>query len=445
MRSRSNRVVCLLVLALGLVTQAQAQEVPLPKFNSPYSRVGVGDLVPFAYAAQLGMGGIGQGYKHTHIASPSNPASLAALRYTSFQVGVGLDRSVLTDGQRENTNINGNLQYLSLAFPLQNQLNRVLDGEDSKWRNSMMFSLAPYSDVGYNVELVSDNEEFGQVVNRFRGSGGYYRLLWGNAVEYDKLRFGLNLSYLFGRTNNQQQVLPRAADSTLIGASLLSDTDALRARGVEAQFGVQYDWVLKRVDDFDHNVLTLGASARLGATLRGEASRLITNQNLFFILDTLSFQLNESQEVKLPAQFGIGAYYRAGHGFNAGFDVSRTSWSNFRNSLRPFEALRDATRVAVGLEWTPNYQAYGKYFKRVQYRVGAYSNQDPRPGVNPEVGFTAGLGLPIVRPREEISYVNLSLNAGRFGTEADINQRYVRLVVGFTLTDNSWFYKRRFQ
>ena len=444
----TSALAALLATGLLVVDAASAQDVPLPKFNSPFSRVGVGDLVPFAYSAQLGMGGIGRGYTHTHIASPTNPASLAALRFTSFQVGVGLDRSVLTDGRRENENINGNLQYLSLSFPLQNQLNQVLDGQERKWRNAMMLALAPYSNVGYNVELVERDPDFGQVVNGFRGSGGYYRLQWGNGVEYEDFRAGLNLSYIFGRTNNQQEVFPRSADSTAFGASLLTDTDALRARGVEAQLGFQYDWLLgggEDASDPDARVLTLGLTTRFATQLNGEATRLLSNQNIFRVVDTLSFERDASQRVTLPGQVGIGAFYRAGRRFGAGFDVSRTAWSNFENSLRSGEDLDDALRVAVGAEWTPDAKAYGKFWKRARYRVGGYANQDPRPGVNPEYGLTFGLGLPVVRPREEVSYVNLALNAGRYGTDGDISQRYVRLVVGFTLTDNTWFYKRRFQ
>jgi len=439
-----NRILYLLLLA-GMCTQASAQEVPLPRFNSPFSRFGVGDLVPFSYSAQLGMGGIGQAYSDPHVASPTNPAALAALRYTSFQVGVGLDRSVLSDGALENSNTNGNLQYLSLAFPLQNTLNTVLDGRDHKVRNAMLLALAPYSNVGYNVELTRQVPGLGEVVNRFRGSGGYYRLQWGNAVEVkEKFRAGLNLSYVFGRTNNQQQILARSIDSTTLGASLLTDTDALRARGIELQAGAQYDFVLKTIDERPQQVLTIGGSVTLGSELNGDASRLITTRNVFNRLDTVSFESNAAQEVQLPTRIGAGIFWRNRNKLSLGADVTRVAWSNFSNSLREGDDLRDVTRYSIGGEWIPNNQAFGKYWNLVQYRFGAYANQDPRPGVNPEYGVTFGLGLPVVRPREETSYVNLALNAGRFGSEGDITQRYVRLVVGFTLTDNTWFYKRRF-
>jgi len=419
-----------------------AQEVPSPTFNSPFSRYGVGDQIPFAYSAQLGMGGIGQAYNHSHIASPSNPAALGALRYTSYQVGIGIDRTVLQQGDEENKNVSGTLQNLSLAFPLQNSLNEVLDGKQSKYRVGMMMAVAPYSNVGYNIQLESSDPDLGEIRSTYLGSGGYYRLQWGTGVEMDrKARLGLNLSYIFGRTNSQTVLLP--VDQT--GASLFTDTDAFRGRGVEAQLGGQYDIVLEKNEDgVRKRILTLGASAIFGANIKGDATRSIIRTNLFGIEDTLSFRNEEAQRVELPTRLSFGAYYRVVNKFSVGFDVERVGWSNYKSSFQPAEGLEDVTRINGGLEWIPNAKAFGKYWNQVHYRVGGYVNQDPRPGIDNETGVTFGLGLPIVRPREEISYVNLSLNAGSYNTTGDITQRYIRLVAGFTLTDNTWFYKRRF-
>lgn len=432
----------LVLIFCGFALSMTAQEVPSPNFNSPYSRFGVGDLTPFAYSAQLGMGGIGQAYNHTHIASPSNPAALGALRYTSYQVGVGFNRSVLQQGDLENVNSSGSLQNLSLAFPLQNSLNEVLDGKQSKFRQGFMLALAPYSDVGYNIQLDSEVEGLGTVRNSYLGSGGYYRLQLGTGGEYDRrARFGVNLSYIFGRTNNQSQLL--LLDQR--GASVLTDTDAFRGRGLEAQFGAQYDFVLKSNEDgVRQRVLTVGASTVFGANVKGDASRSIIRTNLFSFVDTVSSAESQLQNVELPTRLSFGAYYNIVNKFSVGFDVERVGWSDFRNSLRPAETLEDVINLRVGLEWTPNAKAFGKYWNQVQYRAGGYVNQDPRPGVDSETGVTFGLGLPIILPREEVSYVNLSLNAGSYNTTSDITQRYVRLIVGFTLTDNTWFYKRRF-
>lgn len=440
----SSRSLGSLLIASTLATATWAQEVPEPSTNNPFSRLGVGELAPHAYAAQVAMGGIGQAFTDAHIASPTNPASLGALRYTSFQVGLGLDRSRLESGGIQNTNVDGNLDYLSLAFPLQNSLQRVLDGKQSKWRNGMLLALAPYSNVGYDIELVSEVEGLGSVQNRFQGSGGYYRLQWGNGVAYDsKFRAGVNLSYIFGRTNTLQAALPQDVD---VSARVLSDNDAFRGRGVELQAGAQYDIALPQSARGLARAVTVGATYRLGTRIEGEASRLATLYPRFNPLatDTVSFATEVDQSVELPATLGFGAYYRTEGRFGFGFDVTRTSWSQYRNTIRPNERLDDVTSVSVGAEFIPDAKAFGQYWQLVRYRAGAYLRGDPRAGIDDEQGVSFGVGLPVIRPREEVSYVNLAVNTGRFGDAEGISQRYIRLTVGFTLTDNSWFYKRRF-
>ena len=444
MHTLSSRLAGALALVAAGAVAARGQEIPEPTTNNPSSRLGVGELAPHAYAAQVGMGGIGIGFNDGHIASPTNPAALGALRFTSFQVGLGLDRSRLEADGVENTNLDGNLDYLSLAFPLQNSLQRVLDGVDSKWRNGMLLSLAPYSDIGYNVETSRDVEGLGQVETNALGSGGYYRLQWGNGFAYDdRLRGGVNLSYIFGRANAQREVEPAGSD---LAGTELTQTDALRARGLEAQFGIQYDVALGRNAAGRSRKLTLGAAHTLGAELNGEASRFSTNA--YFLgaggVDTVTFATEFDQSVSLPSRSAVGAYYSDAGQIGVGVDVTRTAWSSFRNTLAPRQRLDDALGVAIGGEFVPDPKAFGQYWQLVRYRAGAYLNADPRPGVDAETGVSFGLGLPVVRPREEVSYVNLAVNAGRYGDAEGISQRYVRLTVGFTLTDNSWFYKRRF-
>ena len=439
----------LVALVLAFVAfGASAQEVPAPRFNNPYTRFGVGELTPQAYSTQLGMGGIGAAYHDPHIASPTNAAALGALRYTSFQVALSVDRSVLANETTENTTVGGNLRYLSLAFPLQNTVQRVLDGKESKWRNGMLLAIAPFSEVGYDVELIDSRAGLGEIANSFRGSGGYYRLQLGHGLEYDgRLRLGLSANYLFGRTNQQQVIGVREDESTFLGANEISDTDALRARGFELQSGLQYDFVLARREDVVRKSLTVGLRGTLGANLDGERTRLVTSRRgvATNVVDTVGFVDGVAARVELPNALGLGVFYRHTNHLSAGVDVSRVAWEGARlGGVDEGAGLRSVTRYSAGLEWTPDYQAFGKFWPRVAYRVGGYANQDPRRNVTPEYGLTFGIGIPVVRPREEVSYVNLSLNAGRFGTEGDISQRYLRLVAGFTLTDNSWFYKRRF-
>jgi hypothetical protein len=61
-----------------------------------------------------------------------------------------------------------------------------------------------------------------------------------------------------------------------------------------------------------------------------------------------------------------------------------------------------------------------------------------------EYGLTFGMGLPLVRPRQQTSYIDLAFEVGQFGLSEAIRETYLQMTVGFTLNDNTWFFKRKF-
>ena len=54
------------------------------------------------------------------------------------------------------------------------------------------------------------------------------------------------------------------------------------------------------------------------------------------------------------------------------------------------------------------------------------------------------MGLPITLPRQQVSFVNLGFEFGQNGGNTTLTETYGRVTLGFTLNDNSWFYKRKF-
>ncbi len=436
-----------LAFALALAALgAGAQEISDPKVNSPFSRFGIGDVSFPGYATQSAMGGVGLAYSDLHVPNPLNPASLGALRFATYQVGVGVSRNTLTANGRENQGIGGNLEYLSLAFTTRNTLNDLFDARTRRYRYSTLVSVSPYSTQGYNIQLSSTQPEVGTVGSSFLGTGGFYRLRSSHALEIDrKLRLGIGLSYIFGRRNSQ--ALLRTVD--IAGSGQITDTESFRVRGVELEAGGQYDVVLAQADERPTKVLALGATFSYTGDLTGGGRRVITRQSAFpglgQVSDTLALLDDQEQRLTMPLAFGGGFYYRKVNHYSFGADVGYKTWDRYDDNLNPDETLESGINVAVGAEYIPNYQSFNKYHNTIRYRVGAYYKSDPRPGVDADQGLTLGLGLPVIRPREELSYVNLSLNAGSLVTPGDIDQRYLRLTVGFALTDNTWFYKRRFK
>lgn len=83
----------------------------------------------------------------------------------------------------------------------------------------------------------------------------------------------------------------------------------------------------------------------------------------------------------------------------------------------------------------------------MRYRLGFYYGTDPRSIGTEQVtryALTLGTGFPIVLPRQQVSFMNTALEIGRFGVPDVLQETFVKLSVGFTLNDNSWFFKRKF-
>ena len=123
-----------------------------PKVNSPYSRIGMGDIVNQNYAVLRGMGNLSATLQDPYHVNLLNPASLSYLQATSFDVGLNVKYSNLQSSNTEQLDVwSSSLAYLSLAFPIVNPLSEALSRRRSVVEWGMSFALVPYSVVGYNV------------------------------------------------------------------------------------------------------------------------------------------------------------------------------------------------------------------------------------------------------------------------------------------------------
>ena len=90
---------------------------------------------------------------------------------------------------------------------------------------------------------------------------------------------------------------------------------------------------------------------------------------------------------------------------------------------------------------------YKSYRKKIRYRLGFSSGTDPRKLGTEQLkqfAVTAGLGFPIIMPREQTSYMHLAFEYGKLYSST-LSEESVRITVGFTLNDNTWFLKRKYQ
>ena len=443
-----------LVLATATVALAQ------PKDNSPYSRLGIGDFTDQFFSAQSGLGGLSAAYHDSYQMNIANPASYSRLKSAAFELGLFSQYSRLGDASGANEDVttwNGNLRYLSLGFPLKNPINEVLDQKKKKYRWGMNFTLLPYSNVNYNVQSQTD-QTFGDTLTSvdysFEGRGGTYKVMWGNSVNYKNFSAGINLGYFFGKIENDKFVnfadLPNAYNNSF--------TDDFSVGGVTWSIGVQYDVVLKSKPESGEPLefITIGAYGNSRNKYNLTRDRLWTTRNFGYnsIPDTI-FSVTGSETIEstnyLPGEFGLGVMYVKKNKSKIGVDFKLQSWKEFSNDLinaTDTDKPNVTTfKVAVGGEYLPNVVSYNNYLKKVRYRYGAFYSSDPRSvqGENlSKYGVTVGMGMPIILPRQGKSFMNVALEVGQEGLADALRRTYFKLNVGFTLNDDTWFFKRKF-
>jgi hypothetical protein len=440
-------------LATALTAFAQ------PKDNSPYSRLGIGDLTDQFFAAQGGMGGLGAAFYDDYHMNIANPASLARLKEAAFEVGLYSEYNVLTDATGQNEQLktwNGNLRYLSLGFPLKNPINEVLDQKKKKVRWGMNFTLLPYSNVNYNIQTLTD-QAIGDTLTSVnfsnQGSGGTYKIMWGNAVNIKNFSAGINLGYFFGKIENDKIV-------TFPDLQFSNDnffTDDFLVGGFTWNLGVQYDHVLATKEDSNVPIefITIGLSGNSRNKFNLTRNRFWSTRNSTIgTLDTiLSVSGSETTENTgyLPGEVAIGVMYTKVNKMRFGVDFKFQSWSEYINDLvAAADSDRDNVnvwRLGIGGEYVPDARSYNKYLKKVRYRFGAFYSKDPRSIQDDHLlkyGATVGFGLPVILPQGKKSFVNLAFELGQIGLADALTRTYFKINLGFTLNDNTWFFKRKF-
>ncbi len=440
-----------LVLFLPLTLLCQ------PNTNSPYSRFGIGDIVDRNFYSSQFMGGLGASFTDPYQINIVNPASLSNLTATAFDIGLFAEMSGLRDGKTvDNPNPgpykslwSGNLNYISLALPLQNKVNDLLDRKQRDYALASAFTLMPFSTVGYNIATIENIENIGDVKKRFEGEGGTYQFVWSNAIRYKNLSFGLNLGYLFGKIEYSRSV--EFDFSQPYFNSLFTETN--RVSGFLYDLGLIYTLNLNSGEDIEGT--DVGRKINFG--IHGHGKSNLTSRASSFegsiqsgtgVLDTLNFVDEMSFDGKLPSQIAMGISYYAGQKFALGINYTRSNWSELESNFVN-NSLNNTSRLSLGGFYRPDYKSISSYFSRVYYRFGVFYNQVPNEipenfdNTIEDIGFNLGFGMPFFYQRK-ISHANLGLTFGMKGRGTAIEERYLRISFSFTFNDDEWFIKRKY-
>jgi len=437
----------------------------LPVFsqdNSPYSRYGLGDLVPSTNVNSRGMGSISSGYNDILSINFNNPAS-----YGSFQTlkeatakKIARGRAILDIGLnfenrtlREPNNVN--------KFTASNALfSHVQIGVPLKPNWGLSFGLRPVTRISYDLarrEALKDPNTgafIDSAITTNEGDGGSYLASLGlghkiNLGKGNSLSLGINGGYFFGK---QDYSTRRSIFNDSLSYNSGNFQTVTSYGNLYFNAGLQYQAKLS-----SEVFLTVGVHGNWEQKLN--ASKDIIRETFYFDESSGNVRLDSVYEQKsIKGKIVYPASYTAGFvvekfmtskeaGWLLGIDYVQSKWSDYRFYGQPEPSVKDKWELRTGIQLRPAPKA--NYFSQVAYRAGVFFGPDYI-NVNkklPLFGTSLGLGLPLrnfSRQSEQITLVNLAFEFIKRGNNDNIlKENMFRLSAGFSLSD-LWFNKRKY-
>ncbi|OBX26828.1 long-subunit fatty acid transport protein [Gelidibacter algens] len=409
---------------------------------SPYSFYGIGSLKFKGTVENRSMGGLSFFTDSIHV-NLRNPAGYAGnnlkmfnneSRPIKFTVGGSSSNLTLkTDNESQKTNAT-TFDYLALSVPIG--------------KFGFGFGLLPYTSVGYKLE--SRNDE-GNLDNRYKGEGGLNKAFIGLGYQITpSLGVGVDASYNFGNIQNSALEFAYVNGEPLQYFSKESNRSNLS--GVNLNFGLSYKTMVT-----DKLQLTSGLTYMPKSNIKSENERffssvvvnVVTEQEI--LINTIQADL-ESQNLKktdltLPSKFSFGAGIGQPQKWFAGAEYTFQKTSEFENPI--FTASNaefiDASTIALGGFYIPNYNSFSSYWERIVYRAGVnFENTGLK--INNETinefGISFGVGLPV---GNLFSNANIGFEFGKRGTTKAnlIEENFMNLQISLSLNDR-WFQKRKY-
>ncbi len=433
-----RKLIFFVLYALPLISFSQE--------NSPYSRYGIGNLVPSGNILNRGMGGISAGFSDAATINFLNPATYSNLVLTTLDIGAQVDSRTIksTASAKKYTANNAVISYLNIGFPLLNS-NKKAAANKVAW--GVNFGLKPVSKINYKIEKNSRISNIDSLTSLYEGSGGVNEGFIGTGIKIKDFSVGLNFGYLFGNKNYSTRL--GFINDTVNYLKSNSSTQT-NFGGIFFNAGVQY--AVKLTGGF----LRLGAYGKMQK--KYNASRDVLRETFTYNsatggtdrLDSVYTSNGQKGFIQLPSTYGLGFTFDDQKHWLFGLDFEISNWSNYR-----FYGLKDSVKnnstIKAGFQYSPAKEASRKYWDFVKYRAGFYFGPDYiSVGKRlSQFNITAGASLPLKLKRAfyetQYSIMNVGLEYGNRGNSTNsIRESILRINVGFSLSD-VWFVRRKYQ
>ena len=390
--------------------------------SSPYSRFGLGDLQGNVFPVDNALGGGVTALSSSNSVNPSNPASYTSFRANSFLFSTGglhNTTQIQNSTDKQVTN-NSAFSHLTIAFPISSKL-------------GASFGMLPYSNIGYTLNA-RDSAENADMI--YTGDGGLSKVYFGGAYEpFKGFSLGINASYLFGGLNRRKK-LDYDDESFFDSRS----NSSINLKGYYYELGLLYKKELANEKE-----LSFGLTANNNSTLRAKRSNIVeTISGPYEIVKDTASNVVEWGEVTLPNYISTGLMYRDGEKWLLIADYSMQNWDDY-TLLGESDDLSNSMRLSGGLQYTPEFNSVTKYYKRMQYRLGAAYSNTPltlNDTQLKEMSVSFGFGIPVKKSRTKY---DVSLTLGQRGTTDNslIKEQFVKFGLSVSY-DGIWFVKRKY-
>ena len=404
---------------VGILACLQLSLIAQNSTISPYTRFGYGVIADRSFGAGRSMGGIGYGLRSSKQINPMNPASYSSMDSMTFlfDMGATLQYSLINDETNSHKNLNGNLMYVAMQFPLSRTI-------------AMSAGVLPYSHTGYNF-IVPNIEDEVLHDDYFSGKGGLNEVYVGLSIDIWKKRLalGANIGYIFGIIEHNSEIMYHKSD-----VSPLYTLKKMKLQDFKYELGVQYTHPLSKTER-----MTLGLTYSPKIKLNSVTYNAIAS-NSFFYTGILEADTAYNKGYDIPNSYGFGVSYEKDNKMIVAADISLQEWSKAR-FMDEHNTFKNRVKYAVGGEITSIFQTQ-RYLNRVKYRIGLnYSNsylQVNNSGYK-EYGVSLGAGFPMIDNR---SFINTSFEYVKVVPEIKtlINEQYFRFTLSFTFNE-MWFRK----
>ncbi len=430
-----HKLFALLLLAFPLITFSQE--------NSPYSRYGIGNLVPNGNILNRGMGGISAGIADPAAINFVNPASYSNLIYTTLDIAAEVDSRTLKslEPQGKFTANNAIISYLQLGIPLLNGNKKALR-KNISW--GLNFGLRPVSKINYKINSSSRNS-IDSVLSLYEGSGGANEAFIGTGLRIKNVSFGVNAGYLFGNKDYSTRVI-FVNDSVQYNSS--NSETKTSFGGLFFNGGIQYAGKIKE------GIIRAGVYGNLQQ--KYNAKQDLLRQTFVYNsttgnpdqLDSVYEKNEQKGIIQMPATAGIGFTVEKTHLlFGADFEMS--NWDNY-NFYGQKDLVQNNWIAKAGVQYFPATTQSKKYWNFVKYRAGVSFGPDYIIADKklPQYSISIGAGFPLKLKRSfyetQYSVMNMSLEYGSRGNNKNnISENILRISVGFSLSD-IWFRRYKY-